>query len=197
MLLIPKNMCKQSGDSNNFIEFVDKPKKGHATFEKIVHGTTEAPRREIPIEIVWNVTKNYYFPVESETEANIPLNPYKILSDKCSSTNAEIDEFDEECSVDTCKSNLSDLYEDYKVLTKQIENYHHNHLQAVIWMCYVGLFFGTLGGGLLVYLICFLRDRNIGKTFTEPMERQKLRKAYKNRSQYARKSENNDISNQF
>lgn len=94
-----------------------------------------------------------------------------------------------------CKTNLSELYEEYKVLSTQIETYKQNHLEAVIAMCYVGLFFGVLGGGLMVYLCCFLRDRNIRKTFTEPMERQRLRKAYKNRSQYARKSETHDTSN--
>lgn len=134
------------------------------------------------------------FPIDNATEATTPANPYKILSEKCSTDDVDLDY---ECTMDVCKSNLSDLYEEYKVVTTQIENYKQNHLEAVMAMCYVGLFFGALGGGLLVYMICFLRDRNIKKTFSEPIERQRLRKAYKNRSQYARKSDTNDTSNQF
>ncbi|XP_063699237.1 uncharacterized protein LOC134829879 [Culicoides brevitarsis] len=159
-----------------------KPKNGHAVFDKIIHATTQAPREEIPLDIVWNITKSVFFP--SSTEPTTPANPYKVLSSKCSG-DAEIDEIDSDCSFDVCRANLSDLYENFLILTTNYENCQQNHLEAVIAMCYVGLFFGALGGGLLVYLACFLRHRNIKASFTEPLERQRLRKAYQNRSQYA------------
>uniref|UniRef100_A0A336LQ60 CSON000132 protein n=1 Tax=Culicoides sonorensis TaxID=179676 RepID=A0A336LQ60_CULSO len=157
-----------------------KPKKSEESFQKIIHVPTERPKTKIPLDILWNLTKNTIFPVDNSTE---PINPYVILSNDCSTD--DIDNIDEKCSIEVCKANLSELYQNCQVLKEKMKNLENNHLQAVISMCYVGIFFGALGGGLLVYLICFLRDRNIKRTFTEPLERQKLRKAYKNRSQYA------------
>lgn len=152
--------------------------------EKIVEPTTERDTTEVLINAVWTLAENI---LTNVNETELEYNPYgHVLMKKCHLI--DIDEPNNICvTFDACKSNLSDLWKNYRkleVVTKKYEKVNHDF---IITMFYCGLFFGALGGGLLMFLICCLKDRNLKKTFERPIERQKLRQAFKDRSRVARK----------
>lgn len=152
--------------------------------EKILNDFTESPREDVDIDLVWNVTDSTYEEITT-TETIKKITPYhELLSTSCGET-----EFFDACPIfEICKSNLSALYDDYAIKLQQIELYQANHRDAIITMCYVGIFFGSLGGALLMFLICCLKDRKVSRMLEKTNEKQKLRKAIRERSQFARKT---------
>lgn len=149
--------------------------------EKILTDYTEKPREDIEVDLVWNVTEMGIEQSHNETKISTPYDV--ILLAECSEK-----EFYDACPLfDTCKQNLSELYDKYMIALRQIEIFKENHRNGLITMCYVGLFFGGLIGASTMFLICCLKDRKVSHMLEKTNEKQKLRKAIKERSQLARK----------
>jgi len=153
--------------------------KKKQVFEKMETNITEPPREDVEINLVWNLTETSESSIETSTK---PPTPYdELFSVACESV-----EFFDSCPYfNACKSNLTDLYQNYTEALRHIEIYKANHLAAVITMCYVGIFFGALAGASLMFLICCLKDRKVSHLIAKTNEKQKLRKAIKERTQFA------------
>lgn len=144
--------------------------------EKIITTNSEKSAEEVDVGLVWNISE--------VTKTEKLVTPYDTLF---SLTCDGFEIFDACPSFNTCKSNLSQLYDDYLITLRQIEIFKLNHRNGLITMCYVGLFFGALMGGSLVFLICCLKDRKVSHMLRKTKEKQKLRQAIKARSQFASK----------